>query len=334
MARALLPSPPQTPSSTASSTALCLTRNPKPLHSVCCASPPEGNSLEDHSATGAVVWDSSIVLAKYLERIAATHGPMVGTCVELGSGCGLLGLACARLGLRCTLTDRAELLPLLHSNARANADSLGPEPCLDSQPDRRLESDVVRDRHPNAISNPTANPNPSCAAPQTELHHHVTTSGAATDGRWNQCTNGGINGAGSAVTAEGATLQPDDADAGRCYRVGPGTVRICEYLWGTEPPLSLPCPPDFLVAADVLYDRVALKPLCAGIARLCGPDTTVLMAYDQAVGRDAVQQAFVDMSRVDPVLDWQWILQEEYHPQYQRDTVRLLHATRRPEVVG
>ncbi|KAG0619012.1 hypothetical protein M758_4G109100 [Ceratodon purpureus] len=68
----------------------------------------------------STVWDSAIVLAKYLEKWPET---VVGKqCIELGAGCGLAGIAAAALGAKKTiLTDFPENLPLLDRNAAANS---------------------------------------------------------------------------------------------------------------------------------------------------------------------------------------------------------------------
>lgn len=77
----------------------------------------------------STVWDSSIVLARFLEREG--HERHRGSrCVELGAGCGLPGLVLAALGARATLTDLPENLPLLRANAEANAASAPGAECL------------------------------------------------------------------------------------------------------------------------------------------------------------------------------------------------------------
>eukprot|EP00243_Klebsormidium_subtile_P000286 TRINITY_DN10499_c0_g1_i2.p1 TRINITY_DN10499_c0_g1~~TRINITY_DN10499_c0_g1_i2.p1 ORF type:complete len:258 (-),score=32.23 TRINITY_DN10499_c0_g1_i2:190-963(-) len=75
------------------------------------------------TVTGSVVWDSALVLAKFLE-----HGADQGwfdvrgkTCAELGAGCGLVGLTVAFLGAaRVILTDMPDRLRLLQQNVEDN----------------------------------------------------------------------------------------------------------------------------------------------------------------------------------------------------------------------
>ncbi|MCO5580127.1 hypothetical protein L7F22_033994 [Adiantum nelumboides] len=63
----------------------------------------------------STVWDSAIVLSKYLEK-----WPILvkgKRCIELGSGCGLPGITAAYLGAtNVLLTDLSENLPLLKKN--------------------------------------------------------------------------------------------------------------------------------------------------------------------------------------------------------------------------
>jgi predicted nicotinamide N-methyase len=80
---------------------------------------------------GSTVWDTAIVLAKYLEKapiltsIASTSQRSLNI-LELGSGTGLVGLAVARMlsaaGItaRIVLTDKANVLPLLQRNMEKN----------------------------------------------------------------------------------------------------------------------------------------------------------------------------------------------------------------------
>mmetsp|Transcript_25216 Transcript_25216/g.54876 ORF Transcript_25216/g.54876 Transcript_25216/m.54876 type:complete len:296 (-) Transcript_25216:193-1080(-) len=68
-------------------------------------------SVEGFAST---VWDSSIVMAKHIEKVA---GAFKGKrCVELGAGCGLVGVVLARVGAEVTLTDLRQNLPLLQEN--------------------------------------------------------------------------------------------------------------------------------------------------------------------------------------------------------------------------
>ena len=45
------------------------------------------------------------------------------TCLELGSGMGLGGIAAAMLGCHTTLSDVADVVPLLRANAVSNFDN-------------------------------------------------------------------------------------------------------------------------------------------------------------------------------------------------------------------
>jgi predicted nicotinamide N-methyase len=68
----------------------------------------------------STVWDSSIVLSKYLELRHAVGSLSNTRAVELGSGCGLVSCVLARLGADVTATDMEGNLPLLGDNLRAN----------------------------------------------------------------------------------------------------------------------------------------------------------------------------------------------------------------------
>lgn len=70
----------------------------------------------------STVWDSSIVLARYLEKEAAAgRRVFAGTrCIELGAGCGLPGLVLSALGAHVVLTDLEDNLPLLRANVEQN----------------------------------------------------------------------------------------------------------------------------------------------------------------------------------------------------------------------
>lgn len=80
------------------------------------------SSLGTPGVTGAVLWDSGVVLGKFLEH-AVESGMMVlrgKKVVELGSGCGLVGCIAALLGAEVTLTDLPDRLRLLKKNIETN----------------------------------------------------------------------------------------------------------------------------------------------------------------------------------------------------------------------
>ncbi|XP_065029977.1 uncharacterized protein LOC135582267 [Musa acuminata AAA Group] len=119
------------------------------------------SSMGTPGVTGAVMWDSGIVLGKFLEhavdsRTLSLHGKRV---VELGAGCGLVGCIAALLGADVMLTDLPDRLKLLKKNVDLNVegwnkrgsarvseltwgDDIDTE-LLDPMPDIVLGSDVV-----------------------------------------------------------------------------------------------------------------------------------------------------------------------------------------------
>ncbi|KMT14001.1 hypothetical protein BVRB_4g078320 [Beta vulgaris subsp. vulgaris] len=128
-------------------------------HSISILQSP--SSLMTPGVTGSVMWDSGIVLGKFLEHaVDAEHLLLQGRkVVELGSGCGLVGCIAALSGAQVTLTDLPDRLRLLKKNVDANLESsdiLGsgtvseliwgedPDPdILDPLPDFVLGSDVI-----------------------------------------------------------------------------------------------------------------------------------------------------------------------------------------------
>lgn len=69
--------------------------------------------------TGTVVWDGSVLLAKYLE---ARYSTMAGMkVVEVGCGPGVAGIAAAVLGAEVTLTDLEYALPNLQATVQLNS---------------------------------------------------------------------------------------------------------------------------------------------------------------------------------------------------------------------
>ncbi|KAG6538756.1 protein N-lysine methyltransferase METTL21A-like [Zingiber officinale] len=119
------------------------------------------SSMSTPGVTGAVMWDSGIVLGKFLEHSVDSgtlrlHGKRI---IELGAGCGLVGCIAALLGADAVLTDLPDRLKLLKKNVDQNVekgnrrgstlvtelvwgDDLDQE-LLDPLPDIVLGSDVV-----------------------------------------------------------------------------------------------------------------------------------------------------------------------------------------------
>ncbi|KAJ0966869.1 hypothetical protein J5N97_023786 [Dioscorea zingiberensis] len=80
------------------------------------------SSMSTPGVTGAVMWDSGVVLGKFLEH-AVDSGKLVlkeKKVVELGSGCGLVGCIAALLGGDVILTDLPDRLKLLRRNVESN----------------------------------------------------------------------------------------------------------------------------------------------------------------------------------------------------------------------
>ncbi|KAJ0802966.1 putative lysine methyltransferase, S-adenosyl-L-methionine-dependent methyltransferase [Helianthus annuus] len=80
------------------------------------------SSLGTPGVTGSVMWDSGIVLGKFLEH-AVEKGFLVlqgKKVVELGAGCGLAGCIAALLGSQVILTDMPDRLRLLKKNVEDN----------------------------------------------------------------------------------------------------------------------------------------------------------------------------------------------------------------------
>ncbi|KAL1319073.1 hypothetical protein HN51_071363 [Arachis hypogaea] len=80
------------------------------------------SSLGTPGVTGSVMWDSGVVLGKFLEH-SVDSGVLVlqgKKIVELGSGCGLVGCIAALLGGEVILTDLPDRLRLLRKNIETN----------------------------------------------------------------------------------------------------------------------------------------------------------------------------------------------------------------------
>lgn len=72
------------------------------------------------AGTGATVWDSAIVLAKYLENNASKLFNSESIAMELGCGTGLAGLVCSHYCHNVLLTDKPNVTTLPKSTIRNN----------------------------------------------------------------------------------------------------------------------------------------------------------------------------------------------------------------------
>ncbi|OAY85943.1 protein-lysine methyltransferase METTL21D isoform X2 [Ananas comosus] len=82
------------------------------------------SAMSAPGVTGAVMWDSGVVLGKFLEH-AVDSGRLLlrgRRAVELGAGCGLVGCIAALLGADVVLTDLPDRLKLLKKNVELNVE--------------------------------------------------------------------------------------------------------------------------------------------------------------------------------------------------------------------
>ena len=80
-----------------------------------------GTGADACRLTGALLWDSAIVLASYVARNRKALCIQSMRAIELGAGLGLAGLAAAAaLNAETVLTDRSECLPLLNHSIALN----------------------------------------------------------------------------------------------------------------------------------------------------------------------------------------------------------------------
>lgn len=85
------------------------------------------SSMGTPGVTGAVMWDSGVVLSKFIEHAVDSKRLILKgkKVVELGSGCGLVGCVAAILGASVILTDLHDRLKLLKKNVDANVGDQG-----------------------------------------------------------------------------------------------------------------------------------------------------------------------------------------------------------------
>lgn len=80
------------------------------------------DSLTGRALTGAWIWESAMVLSRWMSDKAPSEYDFNGkTVVEFGAGTGLPGLTAAKLGAsKVILTDIQQLIPVLQKNVEVN----------------------------------------------------------------------------------------------------------------------------------------------------------------------------------------------------------------------
>ena len=80
---------------------------------------------EGQVGIGGMVWDASLILAKFLYCNKSIVFSKISSVLEVGSGTGICGLACALMEpkLKVTLSDLRSHLPLIQTNIDINSTS-------------------------------------------------------------------------------------------------------------------------------------------------------------------------------------------------------------------
>lgn len=101
-----------------------------------------GCETEASSATGAVIWDSSLVVARFLEfsnhQKENKYKVRGKKCFELGAGCGLLSCVLWHLGANIVASERSEILPLLNRNIKTNCCDIINDQAIDISPEVKV----------------------------------------------------------------------------------------------------------------------------------------------------------------------------------------------------
>lgn len=86
---------------------------------------PSGMSFPE-AGHGCTVWDSAIVLSRYISQNREVRRKLSEGCrgLELGCGCALSGLTAFVLGCNMVLTDVASVLPITELNIKKNEGAL------------------------------------------------------------------------------------------------------------------------------------------------------------------------------------------------------------------
>jgi 2-polyprenyl-3-methyl-5-hydroxy-6-metoxy-1,4-benzoquinol methylase len=98
------------------------------------------------------------------------------------------------------------------------------------------------------------------------------------------------------------------------------TARFAELSWGSLASWRDfgDCPPDFILASDVIYDKNQVQPLIDTLQRLCGVSTTILLAIEHRSALPFPEGAFTSSGFVVEAVP-----HSEHHPDWSSPDIEL-----------
>ncbi|XP_042884059.1 protein-lysine methyltransferase METTL21D-like [Penaeus japonicus] len=106
-------------------------------------------------------------------------------------------------------------------------------------------------------------------------------------------------------------------------------VEARELSWGNEEQIRGFHEPDVVLVADCIYYEQSLEPLVSTLHKLCGPDTTVLLSYEERTtgNKPQLQRKFFEM--MDEHFRSEKIALEEQHELFRCEDIHIYKFSRR-----
>ncbi|KAF9338175.1 Methyltransferase-like protein 21D [Linnemannia elongata] len=253
-----------------------------------------------HGGVGSTVWDTAIVLSKYLEKsnILATSSATASrskrttlNILELGSGTGLVGLAVARMlsatgqKAKIVLTDKANVLPLLQRNMEKN-----PAEGVELEA-RVLDWEAVSGVKAKAVAK----------APDSE---------------------GGKSSSGETVSAAESeaitTSEPLSSPVTTTAAEAPNADDIVSTEW------------DLVILSDCIWFPALYAPLSGTLTRLLRPETASFSKLIVAFEKRNFSEEMEFFATLGKSFTFRDVKPEEQDPNYQSDDIFLFLCQRRP----